>query len=85
MEMASNDGRTALLDSADHQAGVRLDFDDKAGNWLMTTYEKTESIARRLSPPTTLSSRAADDAQAGIVPARGDGADYRLCRRSAQS
>ena len=50
MRVVKNDGRTARLESATHEAGVRLDYDGKTKRWLVTAYEKPPTGGSPLVP-----------------------------------
>ena len=52
------------LQSADHRAGVRLDWDGKAKTWLITAFEMDKK-----APPVAEVTRATGSAQAGNFPA----------------
>lgn len=70
MTVASESSNRIKLESADHEASIRLDWNGQHKAWLMTAYEKDG----RASPATEYA-RAAGDAQAGNAPAREAGTD----------
>lgn len=76
------------LESMDHSATVRLDWDDKAQHWLLTAFQREEPKARAAAikdggegaPSPAVSSRAGDDA--GASPAAGAMRDIALNARN---
>jgi hypothetical protein len=68
MDVVSKSENRAQLESADHKAAIRLKWDDRAKNWLLTAFEKKGGGARTTSDTDGLP----DQGSAGRPVAGGD-------------